>query len=92
MVLSSYLRIEMNEAMREMRGPGGLDEAGQTGWLDRQAQRRGLTLRLAPLRETAQALAQSPRPEMRQVLRLASDLHQWKQEMLNGTGSGSGAG
>jgi hypothetical protein len=92
MVLSTYLRIEMTEAMREMRGPGGLDEAGQAHWLDRQAERRGLALRLAPLRAAAQALAQSSRPDMRQALRLASDLHQWKQEMLNGTGSGSGAG
>jgi hypothetical protein len=92
MVLSTYLRIEMNEAMRELRGPDGLDEAGQTLWLDRQAERRGLGLRLAPRRDAALALAQSPRPDMRQALRLAIDLHQWKQEMLNGTGSRSGAG
>jgi hypothetical protein len=92
MVLSSYLRTAISDAMRELRGPGGLDEAAQAGWLDRQAQRRGLALRLAPLRDASLGVAQAHRPDMRQALRLAIDIHHWKQEMLNGTGGGSGAG
>jgi hypothetical protein len=92
MVLSSYLRTAISDAMRELRGPGGLDEAAQAGWLDRQAQRRGLALRLAPLRDASLGVAQAHRPDMRQALRLAIDIHHWKQEILNGTGGGSGAG
>lgn len=92
MVLSSYLRTAIAESIRELRGPGGLDEAAQAGWLDRQAQRRGLAVRLAPLRDASLGVAQSNRPDMRQALRLAIDIHHWKQEMLNGTGGGSSAG
>lgn len=92
MVLSGYLRTTIADVMRELRGPGGLDEAAQASWLDRQAQRRGLLLRLVPLRDAALNVAQSRKPDMRQALYLAMNIHHWKQEMLNGTGRGSGAG
>ncbi len=92
MVLSGYLHTAIADTMRELHGPGGLDDAAQAGWLDRQAQRRGLALRLVPLRDAALGVAQSRKPEMRQAVHLAIDIHHWKQEMLNGTGRGSGAG
>jgi uncharacterized protein DUF4350 len=89
MVAASYLRLAVGEAMRDLRGPGGLDEAGQAAWLDAQAQRRGLMRRLAPLREDALRLAGVPRPDFRLALRLAIDIDQWKQEMLDGAVRGS---
>ena len=92
MVLSGYMRTTIADAMRELRGPGGLDEAAQASWLDRQSQRRGLLLRLVPLRDAALGIAQSRKPDMRQALSLAINIHHWKQEMLNGAGRGSGAG
>ena len=92
MVLTNYLRLAMGEAMRELRGPNGLDETGQTAWLDVQAQRRGFAHRLGPLRDNAQQIANTRKPDSRLAVRLAIDIDQWKQEMLNGTRRGSSAG
>ncbi len=89
MVLSGYLRTMMAEAMRELRGPSGLDEGGQVNWLDRQAARRGLGARLVPLRDDTVRLTEAKKPDARRALRLAMDIHQWKEEMLNGAGRGS---
>ncbi len=76
MVAMSYLRLSVGEAMRGLRGPGGLDEAAQAAWLDAQARRRGIARRLAPLREDALRLAGVPRPDFRLALRLAIDIDQ----------------
>jgi len=92
MVLTNYLRLATGEAMRELRGPNGLDETGQTAWLDAQAQRRGVARRLGPLRDNALQIANTRKPDSRLVVRLAVDIDQWKQEMLNGTRRGSSAG
>ena len=92
MVLTNYLRLTMGEAMRDLRGPNGLDEMGQTAWLDAQAKRRGFARRLGPLRENALQLANTRKPDSRLAVRLAIDIDQWKQEMLNGTRRGSSAG
>jgi hypothetical protein len=89
MILTGYLRTSMGEAMGRLRGPGGLDEAGQAGWLDRQAARRQLGVRLVPLRELSISLTEARRPDPRRALRLAVDIYQWKEEMLNGAGRGS---
>ena len=89
MVLLGYLRTMMAEAMRELRGPSGLDEAGQAGWLDRQAARRGLGPRLVMLRDDAIRLTETKKPDARRALHLAVTIHQWKEEMLNGAGRGS---
>ena len=89
MVLSGYLRTMTAEATSRLKAPGGLDEAQQAGWLDRQAMRRCLGVRLVPLREDSIRLAQAKRPDARRALRLAMDIYQWKEEMLNGAGRGS---
>ena len=89
MVAMGYLRLAVGEAMRDLRGPSGLDEAGQAAWLDAQAQRRGVARRLAPLRDEALRIADVKRPDFRLALRLAIDIDQWKQEMLNGAVRGS---
>jgi len=91
MVLTNYLRLAMGEAMRELRGPSGLDEMGQAAWLDAQGQRRGFAHRLGPLRGDALAIANTRKPDSRLAVRLAIDIDQWKQEMLNGTRRGSSA-
>ena len=91
MVLTNYLRLAMGEAMRALRGPNGLDEAGQATWLDAQAKRRGLGRRLGPLRDNALQIANTRKPDSRLAVRLAIDIDQWKQEMLNGTRRGSSA-
>ncbi|HEY2891595.1 MAG TPA: DUF4350 domain-containing protein [Dongiaceae bacterium] len=92
MVLTNYLRLATGEAMRELRGPNGLDETGQVAWLDAQAQRRGFARRLGPLRDSALQIANTRKPDSRLAVRLAVDIDQWKQEMLNGTRRGSSAG
>jgi hypothetical protein len=92
MVLTNYLRLAMGEAMRDLRGPNGLDESGQAAWLDAQAKRRGFARRLGPLRDHALQIANTRKPDSRLAVRLAIDIDQWKQEMLNGTRRGSSAG
>jgi hypothetical protein len=44
------------------------------------------------LRDDALRIANTRKPDSRLAVRLAVDIDQWKQEMLNGTRRGSSAG
>jgi hypothetical protein len=92
MLLAGYLRAVSLDVLRELHGPIGTDEADRAAWLDRVAERRRVGRRFAPLRAEAERLAAARRPDIGQALRLAGEAYHWKQEMLDGSGRGSGAG
>ncbi|WP_395019732.1 DUF4350 domain-containing protein [Dongia sp.] len=81
-LLSSYRRLALSDAMNELHGPNGLDEAAQAAWLDRAAAHRGLDLRVAPVLER---ISQSGRIDATRALRFAHELYRWKQEIVHGT-------
>lgn len=84
-LLLSYRRLVLADAMGELHGPNGLDEGTQAAWLDRAAAHRGLAVRVAPLLNEISARASAGRIDAARALRLAIDLHRWKQEILHGT-------
>jgi hypothetical protein len=73
------------DALNELHGPTGLDEAAQAAWLDRAAVHRGLDTRLRPLLDRMSALAESGRIDATRALRFAHELYRWKQEIVHGT-------
>ena len=84
-LLLSYRRLVLADAMSELHGPNGLDEAAQAAWLDRAAAHRGLVTRVEPLLNQMSALGEARRIDAMRALRFARELYRWKQEILHGT-------
>ena len=84
-LLQNYRRLTLSDAIAELHGPAGLDEFKQAAWLDRAAQHRGLTARVTPILDQMTALGEANRLDSTRALRLALDLHRWKQEIMHGT-------
>jgi hypothetical protein len=83
-LLASYHRLVLADAMSELHGPQGLDEAAQAAWLDRAAAHRGLAIRLRPILARLSS-AESGRIDATRGLRLAHELYRWRQEIVHGT-------
>ncbi|HVO01242.1 MAG TPA: DUF4350 domain-containing protein [Candidatus Cybelea sp.] len=84
-LLQNYRRLTLSDAIAELHGPAGLDEFKQAAWLDRAAQHRGLAVRVTPILDQMTALGEANRLDGTRALRLALDLHRWKQEIMHGT-------
>jgi len=84
-LLQNYRRLTLSDAIAELHGPAGLDEFKQAAWLDRAAQHRGLTAKVTPILDQMTALGEANRLDSTRALRLALDLHRWKQEIMHGT-------
>jgi hypothetical protein len=84
-LLQSYRRLVLADAINELHGPHGLDEASQVAWLDRAAAHRGLEIRLRPLLDRMSGPAESGRIDATRALRFAHELYRWKQEIMHGT-------
>ncbi|HVO01060.1 MAG TPA: DUF4350 domain-containing protein [Candidatus Cybelea sp.] len=87
-LLQSYRRLTLADAIAELHGPAGLDEFGQAAWLDRAARHRGLKLKVTPMLDEMAALAEANRLDAGRALRFALDLHRWKQEIMHGAITG----
>lgn len=84
-VMARYPQLIAADVAQRLHVPKTLDEAGQLAWLDRRASRRGLAHNASDLLAMAEALSKQKdhRGRARQLSEMA---HQWKQEMLHGTG------
>jgi hypothetical protein len=84
-LLASYRRLVLADAISELHGPSGLDEAAQAAWLDRAAAHRGLESRIVPVLGRMAGFTESGRIDATRALRFAHELYRWKQEILHGT-------
>jgi hypothetical protein len=89
LVLTRYLKAQVADLVARLNGPRGLSENRQIAWLDDLAVARRLGARLQPLAATIEATAKSHSTDPGRALRLAADLHAWKQEFLYGLAKGS---
>lgn len=89
LVLTRYLKAQIADLVARLNGPRGLDENRQIAWLDDLAVARRLGTRLQPLAAAIEATAKSHSTDPGRALRLAADLHAWKQEFLYGLAKGS---
>ena len=89
LVLTRYLKAQIADLVARLNGPRGLDENRQIAWLDDLAVARRLDGRLQPLAAAIEATAKSHSTDPGRALRLAADLHAWKQEFLYGLAKGS---
>jgi hypothetical protein len=89
LVLTRYLKAQIADLVARLNGPRGLDENRQIAWLDDLAVARRLGARLQPLAAAIEATAKSHSTDPGRALRLAADLHAWKQEFLYGLAKGS---
>lgn len=89
LVLTRYLKAQIADLVARLNGPRGLSENRQIAWLDDLAVARRLGARLQPLAAAIEATARSHSTDPGRALRLAADLHAWKQEFLYGLAKGS---
>lgn len=89
LVLTRYLRAQIADTLAQVNAPRGLDERRQITWLDNLASARKPHVRLQPLADAIEAAARSGKTDPARALRLAADLHAWKQEYLHGLGKAS---
>lgn len=89
LVLTRYLKAQIADLVARLNGPRGLDENRQIAWLDDLAVGRRLGARLQPLAAAIEATAKSHSTDPGRALRLAADLHAWKQEFLYGLAKSS---
>jgi hypothetical protein len=89
LVLTRYLKAQVADLVARLNGPRGLDENRQIAWLDDLAVARRLGSRLQPLAAAIETTAKSHSTDPGRALRLAADLHAWKQEFLYGVAKGS---
>ena len=89
LVLTRYLKAQIADLVARLNGPRGLTENRQIAWLDDLAVARRLRSRLQPIAAAIEAMAKSRSTDPGRALRLAADLHAWKQEFLYGLAKGS---
>lgn len=89
LVLTRYLKAQIADLVARLNGPRGLTETRQIAWLDDLAVARRLGSRLQPIAAAIEATAKSHSTDPGRALRLAADLHAWKQEFLYGLAKGS---
>jgi hypothetical protein len=89
LVLMRYLRTQIADMVARLNGPRGLDENRQIAWLDDLAGARRLRSRLQPIVAAVEAAARPGSTDPARAMRLAADLHAWKQEFLYGLATGS---
>ena len=89
LVLTRYLKAQIADLVVRLNGPRGLDENRQIAWLDDLAVARRLGSQLQPLVAAIETTAKSHSTDPGRALRLAADLHAWKQEFLYGVAKGS---
>jgi hypothetical protein len=89
LVLTRYLKAQVADLVARLNGPRGLDESRQIAWLDDLAVARRLGARLQPLAAAIETMARSRSTDPGRALRLAANLHAWKQEFLYGLAKGS---
>jgi hypothetical protein len=89
LVLTRYLKAQIADLVARLNGPRGLTENRQIAWLDDLAVARRLRSRLQPIAAAIEARAKSRSTDPGRALRLAADLHAWKQEFLYGLAKGS---
>jgi hypothetical protein len=90
LVLTRYLRAQIADTLAQVNAPRGLDERRQIAWLDNLASTRNPDFRLQPLADAIENAAKAGKTDPARALRLAADLHAWKQEYLHGLGKASG--
>lgn len=90
LVLTRYLKAQVADLVARLNGPRGLTENRQIAWLDDLSTARRLRSRLQPIAAAIESTARSHSTDPGRALRLAADLHAWKQEFLYGLAKGSG--
>lgn len=78
----AYLRAAKDEVIQRLRPPG--ETAAGDAWLARTAAARGQDGTLVALEDRVKRLAQRGKGGEDEAVRLARDIHQWREEMTDG--------
>lgn len=78
--VSSYFRSAQEQLAHDLRPPG--ERGGIEIWVHRHAEARGRALELAGL--VARVKSLEGRASAQEALRLAADIHKWREEMSDG--------
>jgi hypothetical protein len=82
-VLIRYLRMTLRSAARALHAPGGLDETSLAEWLDAIGRARGVSGSCRDILRASDGPRGTDRELARRLFKSASEIHRWKEEILN---------
>jgi hypothetical protein len=80
--LEAYVEAVAHDAAQALKAPPDLDQKRLTAWLDRTGKARGAR---RPCSEILSSATQAGPKDLPRLLKAAQAIHQWKEEVLNGT-------
>jgi hypothetical protein len=79
-----YVQETVRETARQLHAPRGLAGQGLAVWLTRVGQARGVSVDCAAFIDEVDALADRRRADLGPLVRIARDIHRWRQEIVDG--------
>ncbi len=83
-MVKRYVLETVRDAGRQLHAPRDLSTAALIAWLQRVATARGVATDCGPLIREAAALGQGSRASAAMLVRLARQIHRWKEEIVDG--------
>jgi Domain of unknown function (DUF4350) len=83
-MVKRYVLETLRDVGRQLHAPRGLSTTALIGWLQRVAAARGVATDCGALIEEAAALGESRVRNPAVLVRLAREIHRWKEEILDG--------
>ncbi len=90
-VLRRYRQILLRDTARRLHAPRRLDEAALSRWFAAIEEARGSQRRIATILTELTAALRSTQRDRRRLLHLARELHHWREDLIDGSGSRTGA-
>ena len=79
-----YVEETIRDVAHRLHAPNSLDDTARVGWLQRAGSARGASVDCAAVSEQAAMLTLASRHNAAELIGLARDIWNWKQEMLDG--------
>lgn len=84
-ILRRYRDATFREVTQRLRAPRNLDQEALVDWVDRVGEARGVRRRFRDLRREVDLAAATAGPRGPNLLRAATGLYRWKQEIIHGS-------
>jgi hypothetical protein len=83
-IVRRYVHETIRDVARQLHAPSALAGEQLVAWLQRVGAARGVTVDCGAVAQQASELADARRHDFTRLVRLARDIHRWKQEIIDG--------
>ena len=82
-----YVQETIRDAAGQLHAPRGLSGAALAAWLKRVGEARGVSVDAESVLSEVEVLGDARRRDLSPLVRIARDIHRWKQEIVDGRSS-----